>query len=89
MQNKILKLLMTSLVLVISGCNIDPPKDPPIDHVVYKTTPIYAPSRPELPTWTYNDMKCLSPEMIQKISKRDKLRVQYIEQLETVIKSTQ
>lgn len=88
MLNKILVILMINLVLAISGCaSFDTP--PPVDRIIYKTTPIYAPNRPELPTWSYDDMKCLSPEMIQKISKRDKLRLQYIEQLEVVIKSTQ
>ncbi len=74
--------------LVLSGCSLSPSK-PSVDKLVYVSTPLYAPARPKLPTWGYDDISCLSQEMIQKILDRDTLRKEYIEQLEVIIKETQ
>lgn len=79
-MKKLLILLMIGLV----GCAAQPP----VEKVVYVTTPLELPGRPTLPTWKAADMQCLSTEMKQKILDRDTLRKNYSEQLEAIIKST-
>lgn len=88
MQKLIPTLMMINLVLLGSGCALLQEK-PPVEKVVYVTTPLYAPDRPNLPTWTGKDMECLTPEMKQNIRDRDTLRREYAEKLEIIIKSTQ
>lgn len=62
---------------------------PPVEKVIYTTTPLELPGRPTLPTWSASDVSCLSPELKQKMVDRERLRKEYINQLETIIKSTQ
>lgn len=63
-------------------------KEVPVDRVVYVTTPLPQPVRPDLPTWSGKDMECLAPEVKQKIRDRDTKRREYAEQLEVIIHST-
>lgn len=84
-----MKNIIVCLVLVgLIGCSAFKEK-PPVEKVVYVTTPLQLPSRPTLPTWTASDMQCLSTEMKQKILDRDRLRKEYTDELEVIIKSTQ
>lgn len=83
MKYFIMCLTMFSLV----GCAMFKEK-PLVEKVVYVTTPIQLPARPTLPTWKATDMQCLSVEMKQKILDRDRIRKEYIDELETIIKST-
>lgn len=78
-------MIPISLALIGSGCAVN---QPPAEKIVYIKTALPLPSRPTLPTWNGNDMSCLSPEMIQKIKDRDRLRKEYAEDLEAIIKST-
>lgn len=88
MQNKILKLMISSLVVAGStGCSLFT-KEVPVEKIVYVTTPLQQPARPNLPTWTGKDMECLAPDIKQKIRDRDTLRREYAEQLEVIIQST-
>lgn len=81
------KTLTILSILLLSGCSfLSPP--PPVDRVVYKTTPLTLPVRPILPTWKGADLKCLPDELKKKILDRDVLRKQYIEELEAIINST-
>lgn len=91
-QKLIQKLTIISLVVLGStGCALftKSPDPTPVEKVVYVTNPLYAPSRPELPTWTGKDMECLAPDVKQKIRDRDTLRREYAEKLEVIIRSTQ
>lgn len=82
------KLIIISLLAIgVVSCASTPPT--PVERVIYKTTPFQLPSAPTLPTWKASDMSCLSVEMKQKILNRDKARKGYIEELQTIIKSTQ
>lgn len=84
MKNITLIVLST---FILSGCAIFE-KTPPVEKVIYKTAPLYAPARPVLPTWTGSDMECLSEDVKEKIRERDTLRKNYAEQLEVIINST-
>jgi hypothetical protein len=88
MLRKIKIATMISLALIGSACSIQTPEIKTVDKIIYKTTPLTLPNRPVLPTWTGNDMECLSEEMKQKIRDRDTNRREYSEQLETIIQST-
>jgi len=83
------KFIIISLVAVgIISCASNPPP-PPSEKVVYVTTPLSVPLPPVLPTWKAIDMQCVSTDIKQKILARDRIRQNYIEQLTTVIQSTQ
>ena len=79
-----MKYLILPLIL-LTGCAT---QLPPVEKVVYVKTPLTAPPRPTLPTFTYADIQCVSPDVIQKIADRDLMRKQYSEQLEAIISST-
>ncbi len=83
-----MKYLIVSILLLLSGCSLIQTQ-PPIEKIIYKTTPLVLPDRPTLPTFTYEDIKCVDEETITKIADRDLARKEYIEKLETIIKSTQ
>jgi hypothetical protein len=82
-----MKYILLIATLLVTGCVAVPPT-PPVEKLVYVSTPLSLPERPTLPTWGYEDIECLSPEMIQKLVDRDIARVNYIEKLETIIRST-
>ncbi len=84
----IMKYLLAVVLVLLSGCALLEEK-PQIEKVVYVTTPLQLPARPILPTFSYDDISCVNEDVIQKIADRDLMRKQYIEQLETIIKSTQ
>lgn len=79
------KIILLSLFL--TGCSLFQKSDN-LEKIVYVTAPLYAPERPVLPTWTGDDMSCLSEEMKDKIRDRDQMRKFYAEQLEVIINST-
>lgn len=79
------KIILLSLFL--TGCSLFQKSDN-LEKIVYVTTPLYVPERPVLPTWTGDDMSCLSEEMKDKIRDRDQMRKFYAEQLEVIINST-
>lgn len=82
------RIAILFLTTIIAGCSLISKQDDKV-RAVYITTPLYLPDRPELPTWSGEDMECLSEEMKDKIRERDLSRKHYAEQLETIIKSTQ
>lgn len=79
------KLMLLSILL--TGCSLFQKSDN-LEKIVYVTAPLYGPERPVLPTWTGDDMSCLSEEMKDKIRDRDQMRKFYAEQLEVIINST-
>jgi hypothetical protein len=84
-SQKIGKVVLLGLFL--TGCATQPL--PPVDRVVYKTTPIYGPDRPTLPTLGAHDLDCLPKSVLKTLAERDTLRREYAEKLEIVIKLTQ
>lgn len=92
------KVLLITSLLILSGCSLISTPEPivpvepqilTVEKLIYITNPLQLPVRPTMPVWTSVDMDCLTNEMKLKILTRDKLRKDYIEQLETIIKSTQ
>jgi hypothetical protein len=81
-----LRIIMISLIL--TGCSFLKEK-PPVEKIMYVTTPLSLPPRPTLPTWKMSELECVKPEVKEKIKERDLKRRQYAEELEVVIKSTQ
>lgn len=71
------------LLFILTSCATQP-----VDRVIYKTTPLSLPTAPLLPTWKSVDMQCLPIDIKQKMLERDRLRREYIEQLQIIIKST-
>jgi hypothetical protein len=82
------RLLIPLLSLGVASC-ASTSGPTPVEKVIYVTNPLQVPTAPILPTWKAVDMQCLSPEMKQKVLERDKTRENYIQELTTVIKSTQ
>jgi hypothetical protein len=83
-----MKYLIITTLILLSGCAIFQEK-PAVEKVVYVSTPLTLPPRPVLPTFSYDDIGCLSDEIATKVADRDLMRKQYTEQLETIIRSTQ
>ncbi|MGZ8924328.1 MAG: hypothetical protein ACXW2E_00460 [Nitrososphaeraceae archaeon] len=82
--------MICSLVVIGNvGCSLFNKEQPTVDKIVYVTTPLPIIPRPSLPTWSGNDMACLDENVKQNIRDRDRLRREYAEQLEAIIKSTQ
>jgi hypothetical protein len=79
--------LIICSALILSSCGLIKEK-PPVEKLVYVTTPLPLPSRPILPTWSGSDMQCLSDETKVKVRNRDLFRKQYAEMLEEIIKTT-
>jgi hypothetical protein len=80
-------ILLLSLVL-LSGCAFLEEK-PPVEKIVYLTNPLQLPTRPTLPTLKGADVSCLAPEVKKTLQERDRLRREYAEELEAIIKTTQ
>ena len=74
------------LGILLTGCAT---QLPPVDRVIYKTTPIYGPTRPSLPPLGAHDLECLPKSVLKTLSERDTLRREYAENIEAVLKSTQ
>lgn len=74
------RALALAMTLALGGCSTP--------QVRYVTAPLPLPPRPELPTLTGNQLQCLSDEAYKAIVRRDRLRREYAEQLEAVIRST-
>ena len=56
--------------------------------VVYVSTPLPLPPKPEIPKIKGSDMKCLTPTVQWELKNRDTIMKDYISELETIIKST-
>lgn len=57
--------------------------------VIYVSTPLPLPPKPEIPKIKGSDMKCLTPTVQWELKNRDTIMKDYISELETIIKSTQ
>lgn len=85
-KSVLMKVIVTSLIMIgsalfVSGCAQQP--------IQYVTNPLTLPVRPVLPALTQDDVQCLSDEAYKKLVRRDMLRRQYAEELEVIIQSTQ
>ena len=82
------------LLPALFSCTSNPPIAPApklVEKIVYVPIPLtlQLPTKPKLSTITSHEVKCLSKGTKQKIIDRDKLRADYIEQLELIITSTE
>tara|TARA_B100000287_G_C20639422_1_gene782925 strand:- start:729 stop:947 length:219 start_codon:yes stop_codon:yes gene_type:complete len=68
------------LILTGSGCTTTVTR--------YVTTPLPLPDRPALPPVSNDDLQCLSPAAYERLLMRQRLRRDYTEELETIIKGT-
>lgn len=57
--------------------------------VVYVSTPLPLPPKPEIPKIKGKDLKCLTPTTQWELKNRDTIIKEYISELETIIRSTQ
>jgi hypothetical protein len=80
---KIAYILIISLLL---GCSA-PKKEQP--RVVYVSTPLSLPNKPELPKIPSDSLYCVSDDVKWALLKRDVAIKNYISELETIISSTQ
>ncbi len=71
------------LVLLLTGCA---PK--PSERVVYVTTPLNLPPKPELQKVRSDSLVCVDDETKWALLKRDVAIKNYISELETIINST-
>jgi hypothetical protein len=78
------KLLIIPFLILGSGCSQQIPRE----RIVYITTPLPLPARPVLPVIESQELQCLSSGTRSALGKRDVMRRQYAEELETIIKST-
>lgn len=76
------------LSILLSGCALFKEK-PPIEKIVYVTSPIYAPEPSVLPKLKAADFQCLSLEVKQKLLERDKLLHKDRDIYKAIIESTQ
>lgn len=81
------RLIIPILLFGVVSCASTPPT--PVEKVIYVTTPLSLPTAPTLDTWKAADMQCLSTDLKKKILNRDRARENYIQELQTVIRSTQ
>lgn len=56
---------------------------------VYKIKPLTPPERPKLPHLSQDDVSCLTDAAYRKLVERDRLRREYTEELEVLIRTTQ
>jgi hypothetical protein len=56
--------------------------------VRYLTRPLVAPVRPLLPSVRAEDLMCLTPDTYRRVVQRDRMRRNYAEELEAIIRST-
>jgi hypothetical protein len=84
---KILSLctLFVILLFILNACAMQEPKE----KIVYITTPLTLPEKPELPKMSADALECISDESKWTLLKRDVLLKNYISDLETIIKATQ
>lgn len=73
--------------LLLSGCALFQEK-PPVEKVVYVSTPLSAPPHSVLPILNSKDLQCLSPDVKQKLLERDRLLHNDRDIYEAIIKST-
>lgn len=79
--------LIFSLLFILSSCTISVPQEPK-EKMVYITTPLPLPAKPELPKMSSDALQCISDESKWTLLKRDVLLKNYISDLETIILST-
>ena len=78
------KLAVVSWICLSLGCSV---KEPP--RVIYVTTPLSLPAKPELPRMKSNELECIADSSKWTLLKRDVILKNYISELETIIQSTQ
>jgi len=78
------KLFIVSWICLSLGCSV---KEPP--RVIYVSTPLSLPAKPELPRMKSNELECIADSSKWTLLKRDVILKNYISELETIIKSTQ
>jgi hypothetical protein len=78
------RLLILALMILGSGCATEQVTE----RTVYINTKLPLPERPVLPTWEPKDMACLDDLTKIKMKERDRMRKNYAEELEEIIKST-
>lgn len=76
-----MKYLMVILFLCLTGCAAPA--------VYTNTLSMKPPPRPELPLITAEQLSCLSDEAYKALVERDRLRLEYAEKLEVIIKPLQ
>ena len=70
----------TILMVFGSGCTVSEKR--------YVTEPLPLPVRPVLPQLSADEAACLSDETYRRLVDRDRLRREYAEKLEVIIRST-
>lgn len=92
-QNQMISLMMTLgkissifLLSFILGCSA-PKKEEP--RVVYVSTPLTLPTKPELVKIPSDSLSCVSDDVKWALLKRDISIKNYVSELETIILSTQ
>jgi hypothetical protein len=79
---KVLSILCISFLIGCASVKKEQPR------VVYVTTPLSLPARPELPKIPSDSLYCVSDETKWALLKRDVAIKNYISELETIINST-
>ena len=74
-------MLVIVTSLIITACSAD--------RVRYVTAPLTLPVKPVLPAVSADEIACLSDEAVWKLVERQRLRREYVEELEVIILSTQ
>lgn len=73
------------VTLLLTGCATKQTEQ----RVVYVSTPLSLPDKPELPRMSSDSLSCVSDDVKWALLKRDVIIKNYISELETIIKSTQ
>lgn len=85
-------MLVAAIILMAagSGCAAKIIVPPVAPETVTKSVfaPLPLPDRPVLPPLSAEDMNCLSDDAYRRLVARDRLRRQYAEDLETIIRAT-
>lgn len=81
-MKKTVWLLAVAIILTItgSGCTTVETR--------YVTQPLHRPERPLLPPVSEEELSCLAPGTMRKLTERQRLRRDYTEKLETIIDGT-
>ena len=79
------KIIPLFFILLV-GCST-PKKEEP--RVVYVSTPLTLPTKPELPKIASDSLYCVSDDVKWALLKRDVAIKNYVSELETIILSTQ
>lgn len=80
------KLSVVFCIASLLGCSTQPKEQP---RVVYVTTPLTLPQKPELVKIQSDSLSCVSDDVKWALLKRDVAIKNYISELETIIRSTQ